>query len=75
MTKLLAYALYGSAVPNVEISDLEDTTMRETYPAIKVMQNPPDEYIPLMQDPQSQGYIDDFGEMSVNLWMKMNCMP
>lgn len=60
----LAYALYGSAVPNVEISDLEDTIpMRETYPAIKVMRNPPDEYIPLMQDPQSQGYIDNYGEM------------
>ena len=60
----LAYALYGSAVPNVEISDLENPIpMRETYPAIKVMQNPPDEHIPLMQDPMSQGYIDDNYEM------------
>ena len=64
MDEALAYALYGSAVPNVEISDLdEDIPMRETYPAIKVMENPPDEYVNLMQDPQSQGYIDEFDEM------------
>ena len=64
MDEALAYALYGSAVPSVDVSDLEnEIPMRETYPAIKVMENPSDEYIPLMQDPQSQGYIDEFDEM------------
>ena len=60
----LAYALYGSAVPNVGISDLDnEIPMRETYPAIKVMENPPDEHIPLDQDLQSQGFIDNNNEM------------
>ena len=59
----LAYALYGSAVPGENHEWDENIPMRETYPAIKVMENPPDEYIPLMQDPQSPGYIDEFDEM------------
>jgi hypothetical protein len=61
----LAYALYGSAVHNEnnEWADGTDLPMRETYPAIKVMENPPNEIIPLMQDPAAAGYIDEFDEM------------